>query len=71
MKCASYLSLHLCQADWVFFVCYDWENFSSVRKISKLVSGVKGSKTGWMLLNKDASVQMKMYKGKKKISRTS
>lgn len=61
MKCASYPSLHLCQTDRVFIVCYDWENFSSVRKISKLASGVKGSRAEWMLLNKDASVQMKMY----------
>lgn len=61
MKCTSYLSLHLCQTDRVFLVCYDWENFSSIRKISKLASGVKGSKAEWMLLNKDTSVQMKMY----------
>lgn len=59
MKCASYLPLHLCQTDWVFLVCYDWGNFSGIREISKLVSGVKGSKTEWMLLNKDASVRMK------------
>lgn len=65
MKCASYPSLHLCQTDWVFLVCYDWENFSGVRKISKPVSGVKGLKTGWMLLNKNASVQMKMYMERK------
>lgn len=65
MKCASYPSLHLCQTDSVFLVCYDWENFSGVRKISKPVSGVKGLKTGWMLLNKNASVQMKMYMERK------
>lgn len=61
MKCASYLSLHLCQTDGVFLVCYDWENFSSVRKISRLVSGVKGSESEWILLNKDDSVQVKIY----------
>lgn len=42
MKYASYLSLHLCQTDWLLLVCYDCTNFNSVRKISKLVSHVKG-----------------------------
>lgn len=71
MKCASYLSLHLCQTDGVFLVCYDWENFSSVRKISRLVSGVKGSESEWVLLNKDDSVQVKIYMEKNLTDRLS